>query len=1487
MNDTIHMRIRPLGLCLVVSLLTMGFCALSLGQEIRTASTHQPIIALSGEMAHFNVSAQYDNLWGHDWPPNDTVTIKHGDSAELIGTADTDEWGNFWFDSPIAIQPGDLLEVECGDIVKTHIVTDLAITLADADNDTVSGTAAAGTWVYVGVHDINISRYVEVDAHGNWIADFSDSVGPDPWDDAYDLRAGDDGYANQVDEDGDATFVNWYVLQPRFNVVFRYNDIWGHEWPPHDTVTISFGNPASEIGTASTDDWGEFHFDSPVDIQPGDWVQVESGDIVKTHVVRDLVITAVDPGSNKVSGTAAPETSVHVSVHDVHVWRDVEVDEHGYWVADFSEAVGPRPQDEAYDLTVGDDGYARQEDEDRDATSVDWRIERPHFKVDPTTDHLWGHEWPVGETVTVTRVGEPDEFIGATVVNEWGDWWMDSPLDIQAHDLIRAESDSVLTEHVVTELQITEANPRDNIIRGTALPGTWVNVHVWDEHVGRDVEVDEHGEWLADFNEPAGDHYWGRSFDLQGGMQGGAGQQDEDGNETLVFWRAAWPHFNVDPNPNSLWGHDWPAGETVTIKVGDPVVFEDYAWVNGWGDWHLWDAPHDIQAGDLVRVECGEIVREHVVRDVQVVSVNVAANTVSGTAATGTWVHVGIYGSDISRNVETDANGFWLADFAVAGEEEWESTYNIEADTRGCACQFDEEDNATHIAWRPDRPILRVQPASHNFGHVDLNIAVTQVFEVANIGNMDLEIGLVELLDGHDLAQFMKLDDTVSNQTLPPDASGQVTVVFTPTNIWGKAVVLQIPSNDADDPVYEVRIYGTGRSETAAEERFEEGLAALADFMSEFGETSDFLTAHERFGEALAADPDHYGAAIFRLLTGIFALPYDEDIAQMLTDFGMPEEGRELWEWTAKLFEDEPVEELPYLDEVIHLAGDKIEALIQNSLENLGRIPAEWAGSVIFSPDHMPIDNEVQVDAGDVFMFRSGLSLLQGIICMVRAHDWHISFDDLDDEELQLSDHLATYPTLGALTNLSLFTEAAGWFVDAIDLYQVGSELIRNETDYQHDDLIVFDPDGLDDERVFRNSLSQVRDSLTGTSADPFEVELSQILDLDHFFHHPASLRDLLGGAGLQGALGSVILHQIDRALASLEPVGDAFAQTLMPEVDPVDRPVEMDHGDIWIARAWLQTWKALIHTAQAYEVDDVDVVAWGERDPFLLNEVFDDPETLALLTVKDDAALVAASNAVHAAISAYLSGSDFMRAHAATRANDVFAIWANELLLGSDRVAHDEAAFRSLLEDLQASMAEPVLIDYVNRKGEHAFFEVMHLGRLFAAPYVTREHAPEFDPDNQAMSGTFPDPTFNEIFPGMSQWHLADRLGLELEDTDGLGLPDLWQLHYFGDTGQDPNTVTPSGMSVGDAFRARTDPTDADSFLGLTDTFLPVPGDSVVEIRWQSMPYLYYAVESATNLVSEGWTVEWIGPATPYMNIFTDDSEDAFLKFYRIRLYD
>ncbi len=1284
----------------------------------------------------------------------------------------------------------------------------------------------------------------------------------------------------------------------------------------------------------------------------------------------------------------------------------------------------------------------------------------PHFRVDPSSGRvdIWGHQWPADATITVTIGSDPmnPDFQEFSTADSYGDWWLHhEAYAVKAGDLVTV-SDGVTTieNYVVADLSITEINLDNDTISGTAKQGSWVSVHIHHDEapLGRHVQTDVNGNWLADFSVADGEDDWNRVFDIKPGHEGAACQCDDQGEpfgSTHIHWRVDRPHFKVDPVDNHIWGHQWPVGETVTVtRIGAPDEPIGAAEVNEWGDWNLWDAPYDIQAGNLVRVECGEIVREHLVRAAQVVSVNRDTDTVSGTAAMGAWVNVSIYGTHISRYVEADPDGFWQADFSVAGGEEWEVEYDIQANTRGCACQYDDEGNSTHISWRPDRPILRVQPASHNFGHVDLGVSVTQAFEVVNIGQSNLEIGTVNLLDGHDLAQFTIVQDTVSDQTLVPDASGHVTIVFIPTNIWGKAVALQIPSNDEEVPVYTVRIYGTGHSETEAETLFVEGLNLLAGFMSESAENENLIEANERFDAALTANPEHSGAAIFRLLTRLFALPFDEDVARMLTDFGMPEEGRNLRDWTAE-FPSNRVDNPPGFDAVVHLVANKMDEIIEEGLTNLGNIPVEWTGSVIFSPEHLPIDNEVQVDAGDVQMFQCVLSFLRGALGMLRAHDWYFDFkhldhldthrrtitvdgdpfdwdgirplhidaqgnhygpdstdihrvftamddthayimietygkpihedapisvilnfkpgrtmwlpdpidrhnpehdnlgirfaadalldawdtnevtiagievargavfeasiplSELDDPEYvtityvniwpegtegvpgnpisikpRLSAYLEDYPRFGAITNAAGFAQAVDRLVEAIDFYMAGSSLIRSETDWQGDDLFVFDPESLDAEAQARQVLRQLRDSLTGDAdVEPFSFEISRFLDLKHLFENPVNLRTLRFGAGHQEILTEMVMWQIDHALNSLETVDSNYQQTLTAGNAPVIDDVYLDYGDIVMVKSWLNAWKAFIHVVRAYDMN-LDLVELAESPaPRISNvlEAYDD-----LLTVADPVDLAVASNLLAAAFTGYLQGSDDLRARGDVPGETMFSIVDDKLLLGAGPLTDAESRFKTLLEDLNASLTIPRLIRYRHHeRGGDVFYEHMHLGKFFVAPYVTRAHLPRYDDENRIVEETFMDPTFTGIFPDMSQWCLAMRFAVDLADSHGIGIPDLWQKHYFGATGIDPEAhADGSGFSNLQQYLAGTDPRDRESSLRFLASPVPAqPDDPRMIIRWRSEPYRYYKITSTSDLLGGQWDVEAIVLATPYENVFIDSDPEANRKYYRVQV--
>jgi hypothetical protein len=1284
------------------------------------------------------------------------------------------------------------------------------------------------------------------------------------------------------------------------NPLFRVNPVnehvWGHQWPAGNLVVVALGDPGEVIGMTAVDASGDWHlnFDEHGrDILAGDLVTVSDGVTMISHTVTVLTVTQIDSVTDSVLGTAEPESWVGVAINAENgAYRSVQANAQGEWTADFSSE---------FDIQPGTSGGAFQEDDTSQpfgSTYFEWYVAHPRFRVDVADHNVWGEDWPPGETIAVTRMGEPNVDLGTTDASEWGSWSLSSiPYELQPGDLLRAECASVTKEHQITGLTITEIDASADAIVGSTAPGSWVVVMIWDNvnSAGRAVQADGDGLWTADFSVGEGDG-WDRAFDLQPEDEGSAWQEDEDGDATEVYWRIDRPQFTVDPASDDLWGSQWPAGGTVAITLlGETNVVIGTTEVGEWGDWCFGSGDLDIVAGNSFLIECEGISKQHTVTDIALVDVDPGADAISGTAVPETWVLVTAWSEAgvAERFVQAGMDGSWVADFTdpVNDGQDWDQALDLQPGDTGEAWQEDDDGDSTHLNWVAEepRPIIQVQPSSHDFGFVDLGASRTQRFAVVNAGKLPLEIGAVTLTNGTDLVHFSIVSDSCSSQTLAPRLAntGTVTVVFAPISTWGKAVRLLFPSNDPEHPLYEVRIYGSGRSASEAEARFLEGLDALASYMGGAGGTNALIEANDLFGQALATDPDHYGAALFRLITRIETLPYDPDVASMLSDFGIPEAGRDIFDWMADLPDTLPTNSL--LSRAVHTLGAELEDVIAEGLANLGRVPADWPGSIIFSPDQLPIDNEVQVDAGDVQMIQGVLCLAKGLLCMIRAHDLGFDLADLNDPadpsapDTPWSVHLDHYPSMGTITNVALFASATNWFINAIDFYNAGSSLIRAETDYQPDDLIVLDPEGLADENFFRQTLAQVRDSLAGRVSVPFKIELSEVLDLGYLFSHPASLRDLVGGSGLQEALGSVLLVQIDRALENLGGVDDTFGQTLSPDDFPVSRTIEVDHGDVWMARAWLNGWKALIHIAQAYNLDDADIVKLSERDPLLINDVR--AEYPSILNVTNEPAMAPASSALAAAMDAYSAGSLFLHEHASTRANDVFAILGNQWLLAGDVLATDESAFSRLVQDLRSSLSGPVLID----SGNHSFFEHVNLGRFFVPTFVTRAHLPDFDAANRAVSGTFPDTTFNGIFPAMtSQWHLADRLGLEMADTDGGGLPDLWQNCFFGHLGVNPKEDTDKdGLRNEQELWAGTDPTDDASGLELIRASVQrQSGVPLFEIRWPSVPYRDYAVESATDPTGR-WTVEIEVPATPHTNVYTDDSPISQPKYYRIRLVE
>ncbi|MBS4020834.1 MAG: dockerin type I repeat-containing protein [Dethiobacter sp.] len=670
-------------------------------------------------LPHFNVNPQGNHIWGHQWPAGVQLNISIDDpdipgSPNYSTTAVTTAWGDFDLHNlGFDIQAGAVVTVETGQLVKSHEVSPLQVMVVDAAADTVSGEAEPGTQVRVGIHDAEQFRFAQADGSGHWTADFSVSVGPEPWQQAYNIEPGIDGYARQRDNDGDATHIHWQAINPVFRVDPQEGNIWGHQWPSGVELTVTVRDSGVTVFEETTyaDPWGDFnaHTGGGV-IQTGYLVTVSDGETVKSHYVTAVRITDVNAADSTVYGTAAPNSEVRVDIYAPDgTSRSVQADGSGNWIADFS-LPGSEPWEVIYPFVPGTEGAVWQGDDDGDETRIHWRVINPVFNVNPWDNGIWGHEWPAEAPLTITvKAGENEILSGTTQADQYGDFhfWDFTDTNILAGHVVTVYDGITTKEHTVTPLSFTHANPENNTVSGIAAPFSWVRVGIHNNDISRYVQTDIFGNWTADFS--SGE----QTYDIVNDSEGYARQDDADGDATHINWRVIIPQFWVRPDTNTIRGFNWNAGTTVTITINGGTAYSGTAEVGAEGNFmHV--ASHDIQAGDMVEVSDGVTTKEHIVTSLVVTDVDREGHTVSGTAEAGSWVVVWLFGRTpeqgnfIIEKLDVEAvGGNWFADFGALGHEIDNREIHV--------AQIDDDGDATaFVSFVPPHPFFSVNPQDNS-----------------------------------------------------------------------------------------------------------------------------------------------------------------------------------------------------------------------------------------------------------------------------------------------------------------------------------------------------------------------------------------------------------------------------------------------------------------------------------------------------------------------------------------------------------------------------------------------------------------------------------------------------------------------------------------------------------------------------------------------------------------------------------------------------
>jgi hypothetical protein len=300
---------------------------------------------------------------------------------------------------------------------------------------------------------------------------------------------------------------------------------------------------------------------------------------------------------------------------------------------------------------------------------------------------------------------------------------------------------------------------------------------------------------------------------------------------------------------------------------------------------------------------------------------------------------------------------------------------------------------------------------------------------------------------------------------------------------------------------------------------------------------SGILAANQKFKDALSINPNNQEAHLFYAVTslGAFALQNGgggglKTLRDVFEAFGMVRNSNDFIQYSPgdALYDteynspyDAPAQfpaNAPSGEALRQFLAGPVMILLNNSIINLDKINSTF--QTILTTDETG-DEAVEVDYGDVLMFKAILNAGKCLISIISSYNINIDTDEIfnkvKNDQFGISpDLLNVYPNFLILLSggVNTLQSAEAKLLDTINNYLNASNFIRAETDDQFNDLIAFDPDDLQDEELFRQNLIILRVSLNdNTTADLTDgVELIS-LNLNLLFGHgsgPFDLRDFL-----------------------------------------------------------------------------------------------------------------------------------------------------------------------------------------------------------------------------------------------------------------------------------------------------------------------------------------------------------------------------------------
>jgi hypothetical protein len=497
--------------------------------------------------------------------------------------------------------------------------------------------------------------------------------------------------------------------------------VYGIDWPLGVDLTLTIGD-YSVTATTVVSPWSEndieayFDLSSQVDLAPGDIVTIMGADITKTLVITNFSVTNLDVTHNTLSGTASAGGSVCAYSDAPGEVRCTSADQDGLW---------SMPSDPAgFVFAPGVSGSAVEFDPDGDQTRMDWSVPNLTLEVHPQDDWVYAFGWDKGVKLTLSVADARGNHLGNfTTIVGGSPWDPDYPradftqtdFDFQPGQVLTVSGSGLTIAYTIQNPKVTRIDMVADTISGTGTPGERMHIcaNLPDQCIERWTTIDEHGNWVVNFNTPSDPSDSPGSFTLQPGSTGWAVEIDAPGNQTWAdgWWR---PIITLNVNPQ----HDWldvyglDVGFEVTLSIADvrgnllgnyTATVAENSYDPNFPQADFSQTGFDFKPGQVLTVSWHGFTKTYTIQNPKVTKIDVIADTISGTGTPGDQVHLcaNLNGQCNEERWESiDKNGNWVISFAApTNPSDTPGSFDLQPGSNGWADEIDADWDQT---WAND-----------------------------------------------------------------------------------------------------------------------------------------------------------------------------------------------------------------------------------------------------------------------------------------------------------------------------------------------------------------------------------------------------------------------------------------------------------------------------------------------------------------------------------------------------------------------------------------------------------------------------------------------------------------------------------------------------------------------------------------------------------------------------------------------------------------